>query len=243
MILPNVRRQLTRNDAQFAARIIARESGEALAAIEARLADEGIDAVLDDPCLEAGLLERQLGALASFPLFAYVVVRRALQRHGILDRALVDYVASVLVHFGIGNRATRIGDGDDQIYETLAALLDDVDDPDGRRSFLVRTHLGNYALWLSGLFPDHIEHRRWRRGGPDLGYYEALGQRGFELAARHRLAEQYGMAPLYGQAAERFAALRVALNAISDRLLFANVHTPEKLMRQVHDESRWRNGA
>jgi hypothetical protein len=27
---------------------------------------------------------------------------------------------------------------------------------------------------------------------------------------------------------------------VSDALLFPNVHTPERLMRQVRDEARWR---
>jgi hypothetical protein len=177
---------------------------------------------------------------ASFTLFAYVVVRHALRRLGEEDRGLADYVASILIHFGVRDRATRIGDADDEAYETLAELSEDLDDPDARRSFLVRAHVGNYALWLSGLFPDFIESRRWRRGGPDLGYYEELGRRGFRLAADHRLAAEHGLAPLFATAAERFGRLRVALNGVSDALLFPNHHSPDRLMRQVRDEMRWR---
>ena len=40
--------------------------------------------------------------------------------------------------------------------------------------------------------------------------------------------------------AARFGLLRVALNSLSDRLLFPNVHTPERLMRQVEDEAKWK---
>jgi hypothetical protein len=115
-----------------------------------------------------------------------------------------------------------------------------VDDSDGRRSFLVRTHLGNYSLWLSGIFPDYIEHRRWRRGGPDLEYYEEMGRRGFQLAADHRLAGEHGLSGLYATAAARFGVLRSALNAVSDSLFFPAVNSPERLMRQVRDESRWK---
>src|SRR5690606_10578610 len=97
---------------------------------------------------------------------------------------------------------------------------------------------GNYALWLSGLFPDHIEHRRWRRGGPDMDYYETMGRRGFELAADHRLAAEQGLGPLYATVAERFPVLRHALNDVSDRLLFPHRHTPERLMRQVRSGMR-----
>jgi hypothetical protein len=240
MILADVRRHLTRRDAQLAVRLIACDSGTELERLEARLADEGIDALLDDPRLASALLEQRRGALASLPLFMYVMVRHALRRVGEEDRLLADYVTSVLLHFALCGRAERIADADDEVYTTLFELYEDVNDPDARRSFFVRTHLGNYALWLSGLFPDRIEHVRWRRGGPDLQYYEELGRRGFQLAADHRLAEQHGLATLFATAAERFGLLRMALNGVSDSLLFPAINTPERLMRQVQDEARWR---
>jgi len=199
-----------------------------------------LDAVLDDARLPAALLRHPRGAHASFALFAYVMVRQALRNAGENDRGLADYVSAIVIHFGFRDRAHRVDESDDEIYGALVELCRDVDGPDTRRNFLVRTHLGNYALWLSGLFPDHIEQRRWRRGGPDLGYYEEMGRRGFQLAADHRLADEHGLSTLYATAAERFGILRSALNNVSDALFFPNVQTPERLMRQVRDEARWR---
>lgn len=242
MILGNVRASLTRDDAELALRLIGRSSRAALEEAEDALREHGVDALLDDPRLLAALVDgpSRLGMRASWPLFCYVIVRQALQRAGEGDRALADYVAAIVLHFGARSRATRIDEHDDQEYDTLAALLDDVNDDDVRRSFLVRQHLGNYALWLSGLFPDRIEQRRWRRGGPDLEYYEELGRRGFQLAADHRLAHEHGLDVLFREAAARFAVIRVALNQMSDSVFFPTLHTPERLMRQVKDEGRWR---
>ena len=240
MINATVRHRLTRDDAQLVARLIARDSAMPLEEIERKLADEGIDAVLDDPLLPAAMLRSGQGMWTSLPLFSYVMVRHALRRLGEEDRRLADYVAAVLMHFGMRDNAHRVSAADDQVYDSLAALLADVDDPDGRRSFLVRTHLGNYALWLSGLFPDYIEHRKWRRGGPDMEYYEEMGRKGFQLAAGHRLADEHGIATLFATAADRFGLLRAALNDVSDSLLFPNHYSPERLMRQVTSEARWR---
>ena len=240
MIMATVRHQLTRDDAQLVARLISRDSGTPLEEIERALADQGIDTVLDDPRLPAALMREGQGTCASLPLFSYVMVRHALRRLGEEDRRLADYVAAVMMHFGMRDNAFRVSAADDQVYDSLAALVADVDDPDVRRSFLVRTHLGNYALWLSGLFPDYIEHRKWRRGGPDLGYYEEMGRRGYQLAADHRLADDHGMSTLFATAAERFGLLRAALNDVSDSLLFPNRYSPERLMRQVMSEARWR---
>lgn len=240
MILANTRQRLTRNDAQLAMRILARETSMDLSGLESRLADEGIDAILDDPRLPSALMRTAAGAHTSLPLFTYVMVRHAMRRLGEGDRGLADYVAAIVVHFAARDHVYRVADSDDQLYDALVDLYQDVNDPDARRSFLVRTHLGNYALWLSGIFPDHVEQRRWNRGGPQLEYYEEMGRRGFQLAAEHRLAEEHGLAELYAAAADRFGLLRLALNSLSDWLFFPNVHTPERLMRQVSDETRWK---
>lgn len=240
MILANARHQLSRQDAQLAVRLLARDSADELESTQHRLVDEGLDAILDDPRLPGALLTSRFGAYASLPLFIYVMVRHTLLNAGERDRGISDYLAAILLAFGARGRSERISEADDELYDTLGRLLDDVNDRDPRRAFLVRAHLGNRALWIAGLFPDHVEQRKWRRGGPDLSYFEELGRRGFELAAEHRLAEQYGMAETYAAIAARFGLLRVSLNSISDRLLFPNVHTPERLMRQVEDEARWK---
>src|SRR2546425_461804 len=101
------------------------------------------------------------------------------------------------------------------------------------RTLLLRVHLGNYSLWLAGLFPDYIAARRSRKGGPDLPYYDELGRQGFRLAAQHRLAEHLGVATIYRSAAERFPTLRVAFNRLSDRVFFPNVSTPDKILRNL----------
>ncbi len=240
MILANTRQGFTRTDAQLALHLVGHETAAAADEAEERLRDEGLDALLDDPRLLRGMLRTPAGAHASYPLFCYVLVRHALKGQGIDDRMLADYVAAVLVHFGRGTRAERISPTDDETYDTLAQLLADAEGPDPRRTFLVRAHLGNYALWLAGLFPDRVTFRRERRGGPDLDYYDELGQRGFALAADHRLANEHGLSGLFAAAARRYLGLRVALNTVSDTVFFPNRHSPDRLLRQVRDDARWR---
>lgn len=240
MILANVRASLDRDDAQLALCLISRGSRQDFDAAEAALREKGIDAVLDDPRLLASILELPLGVRTSPALFCYVVVRNALRSVGEQDRVLADYVASIVLHFGCRDRATRISPVDDEQYDTLAALLESLDDADRCRNFLVRAHLGNYALWLSGLFPDMIERRRCQRGGPAIEYYEDLGRRGFQLAADHRLAQENGLASLFHEASERFGLLRMALNRVSDAHLFPHNNSPDRLLRQVRNEFHWK---
>lgn len=240
MIQADLRHSLTRDDAQLALHLVARDSARDLDAAEEALRHDGIDALLDDARLLQALTADPRAALSSLPMFVYVVVRHSLRDLGESERAVADYVASVVVHFADHDRAWRIAMHDDETYETLSALLADAERADAKRSFLVRQHLANHALWLSGLFPDHVSMRKWRRGGPDLSYYDEMGRRGFLLAAEHRMADSTGLRPVFARAAGEFPLIRQALNRVSDRLLFPGLHSPERLMRQVSDEARWR---
>lgn len=240
MIQADLRHTLTRDDAQLALHLIARDSARDFEAAEEQLRHDGIDVLLDDRRLHDALTADSRAARASLPMFVYVVVRHSLRDLGEPERAVADYVASVVVHFADHERAWRVAVHDDATYDSLTALLADAEHGDPKRTFLVRQHLANYALWLSGLFPDHVTLRKWRRGGPDLSFYDEMGRQGFRLAAEHGLAGSTGLRPVFARAAGEFPLIRQALNRVSDRLLFPGQHSPERLMRQVSDEGRWR---
>jgi hypothetical protein len=209
MILANLRPRIGASDLDLVIRVLADGDGAARRRIEQEIATEGVDWLLD----REGLPERlrshpELGS-PSAHLFMYVTVRHALLAADIDDATLSDYLGALIV--------------------------DDLSVESGRRGFLLSVHLGNFSLWLAGIFPDHVTARNERRGAPGIGYYDELGARGFSLAAEHRLAHQLEMSGTYRSVADSFRRIRVALNHISDRLLFPSVHTPSRLLRQVAD--------
>lgn len=197
--------------------------------------EEGPDRLLDDPGLLAALIAVRSLVVPSPPLFAYVAVRHTLLAAHVDDRDLADYLAVLLLEFGDHDRHARVRRTDDESYHYLVDIVADLagHDEAGERAFLLQAHLGNYSLWLAGLFPDYVAARRTRGGGPDLPYYDELGRHGYDLASRHRLAEQFGVATIFHAAAERFPTLRVAFNRLSDRVFFPNVTTPEKILRSM----------
>lgn len=231
MILANVRSRLRAADLELAVRALGHRHPEHRARYEERLAADGPDAVLDEPDLVAALRELRSLAEPSAPLFVYVAVRHTLRTGGLDDREVADYLAALVLEFGDHDRHARIGRHDDQSYHYLVDLVADLATDEGERGFLLRVHLGNYSLWLAGLFPDRIAARRARAGGPDLPYYDELGRQGYDLAARHPLADRFGTAALYRSVADRFPALRQALNHLSDRVFFPDVVTPDKILR------------
>jgi hypothetical protein len=233
MIRANTRGRLTGTDRQLVVLLLSRGSADRRARYERQLAAEGPDPLLDAPELLERLLAVRTVLVPSEALFFYVLVRHALRRGGVDDRDLADYLAALLLDFGRRDRAWRIDWNDDERHHYLVDLLADLDASDGERRFRVTVHLGNYALWLAGLFPDYIAARRLRKGGPDVTYYDALGRRGFGLASDHALADHYGLAPVLRAAAERFPSLRSVLNGVSDRVLFPSFRSPGRALREL----------
>ena len=213
--------------------LLSRGSARRRAYLERRLAAEGPDPLLDSPDLLERLLTVRTMLVPSPALFFYVAMRHALTKAGIDDRELADYLSAMLLDFGQRDRAWRIDWNDDQQHRYLVDILADLEASGGERRFRVMVHLGNYALWLAGLFPDYIAARHVRKAGPDVTYYDALGRRGFGMASDHALAGEYGLGAVLRTAAERFPSLRSALNGMSDRLLFPTASTPDRIFREL----------
>jgi hypothetical protein len=236
MILANVRERFTATDVELVTELLARGDAAHKAELGRVAHERGLDALLDAPDLPKLLCEAPQLEQPSPALFVYVVVRHALRGVGIESERLSDYLGALVLEFGLHDRAYRISRFDDEVYRYLTDIVAHAASASGRRRFLLRAHLGNLSLWLAGLYPDHITAREERRGGPGMRYYEELGARGFQLASDHRLARQLDMVDIYGAAATSFRRIRIALNRLSDRMLFPRVSTPGRLMRQVADE-------
>lgn len=239
MIVPNIYTAFDRANAAYLVWLLARGDEAARAAEEERLQQGGIDAILDDPRTLNALLARRELSSAPAGLVFYILVRHALLEDGINDRRLADYLAALLLAFGREGRAYRVLEDDGFEFRYLVDIVAEGDRTEGRRAFLLRAHLGEFALWLSGVFPDYITHRVHRRGAPGLEYYEHLGARGYRLAAGSSEAEVHGLAELYRDCADAFPTLRIALNRVSDRHLFpATGDRIDRLLRQVTDRFR-----
>jgi hypothetical protein len=236
VILPNVRASFGRFEAGVVVRLLAGGDEAAAARVADRLRDEGLDSLLDDPRTLNAVLTAEHSAPSG--LVFYLLVRHALLESGLDDRVLADYISAILVEFGREDRAYRADASEPGRFLYLVDLVAAMDSPDGRRQFLLRAHLGNYALWLTGIFPDYVTARVHRKGAPGIGYFEEMGATGFRLAAETVIAADHGLDRLLLLAAETFPELRVALHRMSDRYLFPSSRgAVDRLLRQISDSS------
>jgi hypothetical protein len=87
-------------------------------------------------------------------------------------------------------------------------------------AFLLQTQVGDIALYLAGLFPDWIYYREtYGRRPIGLAYYEKMGSAYWRAAARTAAAEKYDLGDVLEFMAQRFPALRQALNDLVDEHL------------------------
>lgn len=233
MILPTIRASFSRRDVLHLVRLLGHGDEDIVAGAEQRLDEEGPDALLDDPrVLNALLTDPEASAPTN--LVFYVLVRHALLEVGLEDRGTADYVASLLVAFGRQGRAYRVSDATTDEYHYLVDMVARLATADRREAFLLRSHLGNFSLWLSGLFPDYLESRSRRKGAPSIRYYERMGTTGYHLAARSPEAASLGLDGILSGVADHFSGVRSALNLVSDRYVCPRGGDPVgRLLREV----------
>lgn len=233
MIMPVIRSSFGRSDALHLVELLGRHDADLRDAARERLEDGGIDGLLDDPRVLNALLTH--GDVKSRPeLVFYVLVRQSMLERGVDDPVAADYVASLLVQFGRSRRAYRISEEGEEEYGYLVDLFAQLRTASGREAFLLRAHIGNFALWLSGLFPDFLEARERRRGAPPISYYEHMGSTGYHLASESPEAAALGVKDALGSVARHFSGVRSALNRVSDQYMWRGSGNPVgRLLREV----------
>jgi len=153
-------------------------------------------------------------------LYFYVLMRHGLKRSGIDNRAVSDYIATLLAEFVIRERLYRVSITHDEIYHYVVDLLGSLDGADPRNKFLIRTHIGNYSLFLLGIFLEYIRsNHEYGRSIPGINYYEEMGSTSYIVAAENRFAEQLELVEVLTLMGENFHIIRKSLNYISENYL------------------------
>jgi len=219
MIRANCRARFTAADFDFIVRTLARSQTDQVSLVDLLSDVETRDSVLDHPRLVDAILNHCGHLRISSQFYFYVLARHVLQQGGIGDRKLCDYVASLLETFSRASQlqiSESIGERVGQyIHDILIALTRATPE----QVFLLRAHIGNYSLFISGIFHPAVAGQRSMRGGPDLEFYEQVGRTNYQLVASHATARRCELDDVFEGLAGQFRDVRLALNQLSDRLL------------------------
>jgi len=163
---------------------------------------------------------RELLGISPFLLFSVLLRRCVDTARTPTDRAVINYLANLLSLFVRTDRVYR-PDEEEASYEYLADLAAQAAQANERRRFILHAHIGNYALYLTGVFADWLEYRhRYRRRPLDARYYTDMGRSGYRDAAASRLARAYDLEDVFLRLALTFDHYRERLNVLARDYLF-----------------------
>ena len=139
------------------------------------------------------------------------VVRQSFWQLGIYDATIAGYVADVLADFARSDQLYRFrnrrGRKVDSVVEMLARQSDNTPDESGvlrERSF--RKYAGDYALFMSGMFRQHVE------GIGSLEYYIQEGSRSYWTVSELDLSLYRTGYMLYQELSKKFEYYSGALD-------------------------------
>ena len=131
------------------------------------------------------------------------------------DEGTIEYLADMLTRFvrveslhPKGTAVPRLETVVDLMLEAQQVWGDTTWAPE--REVTVRRHIGDYTLFMTGIFRERVEHVA------STGYYIAQGKRAYHFVSEHDRASvrptSMGGGPLYRRLAERFEAYAGALD-------------------------------
>lgn len=224
MIRANCRDRFTAGDFEFIVRTLARSPGESVT-LSGLLTDlETRDSILDHRLLVEAVLHQPAQLAISPQLYFYILIRHVLKDAGIPERAIADYVASMLETFSHTARLASPADPAGQPTRYVSDLLLALQTANSLQTFLIRAHVGNYSLFLAGIFPENVQHRRTARGAPDLQFYEEIGRQNFKAVVDHKVARSCELSRIFAGLADGFTEIRRALNRVADSMLSLEEH-------------------
>ena len=218
MIRANCRSRFTGADFDFVVRTLARSPTESVSLVDLLSDDQTRDAVLDNPRLVDAILSNPAHLRISSQFYFYVLARHVLQQAGIGDRKISDYVGSLLETFSRTSVLRGPHVSGESVNQYISDMLIALQRVTAEQAFLLRAHVGNYSLFVSGIFHENT-HRRSLRGGPDVRFYEQVGRSNYQLVSSHATAKRCELDDVFEELADRFHDVRVALNRLSEQLL------------------------
>jgi hypothetical protein len=158
--------------------------------------------------------------ISPFLLFS-VLIRRSLVDNRIIgDKKVVNYIANLLSLFVYKDRAYRVARGDQYTHSYITDMMQEAQSVDSQRQFLIYSHIGNYSLFLTGIFPQYIEYRhRYKRRPVNMQFYVDFGRTYYELAAAHTLAREYDLDEVFRRLSMMFEVYKKSLNYLSREYL------------------------
>src|SRR5208282_6131258 len=157
-------------------------------------------------------------------LFQDLVGRHYAEEIGIRDPQIVAYVSHLLAEFCEVDQLFKVHDASNRPLADVGEMLIEADPvygpaPSFDRERQVRKHIGDYTLFLSGMFPESINHYRLRRQRLEnfIDFIKA-GKESYYIVSKFDQFEYANLAPLFAKLAREFESCVYGLNLVKGDL-------------------------
>lgn len=143
-------------------------------------------------------------------------------RHGIVDRDLAGYVGDMLTEFTATDKLYSVRDSGGRPLKAIQEMIEASDPVFGSAASFdeereVRRHIGDYALFATGMYPESTQ--LWRHSG-ESGFLETVraGKESYYIVSKFDLFEYRDEASLFARLAEQFERCMSGLARVREEL-------------------------
>ena len=155
-------------------------------------------------------------------LFHQTVADCYAQHLGVHDREVTSYVADLLTEFCVTENLYCLHDAEGKPVKEVAQMLAASDPVHGTAPSFdaerkVRKHIGDYALFSTGMYPEAVQHARF---DGDTGYFDMVrtGKESYYIVSQFNLFEYQAEAPFFARLAEGFESYIYGLTKVRGEL-------------------------
>lgn len=157
-------------------------------------------------------------------LFEDLVGRHYAHEIGIRDPQIVAYVSHLLAEFCEADQLYKICNASNRRLDDVGEMLLESDPvygaaPSFDRERQVRKHIGDYALFFAGMFPESINHFRLRRNRLEnfIAWIKA-GKESYYIVSKFEHFEYAKVAPMFASLSRNFEECVYGLNMVKNDL-------------------------
>jgi len=157
------------------------------------------------------------------PFFQQMVRNSYVGKLGINDVSITQYVARLLCEFSESEKLYKVKDENGKSIQALEDLVRAADPVHGTAASFdaeraVRKHIGDYALFVSGMYPESMDPWRRRFGQQSFDELVMVGKQSYYIVSQFDLEEYAAEAPMFGKLSEWFDRCIYGLQLVRDEL-------------------------
>src|SRR5436190_14308750 len=151
-------------------------------------------------------------------MFAGLAEHAFFSRLGVADPPLIDYLSALLSRFVHVDAVFRLRSAEGRpLTELVEMVLDAGQLPGGKTRREYYRHIGDFALFWTGLYPEALDRQRRRACKDAVVSYTAQGKRGYLITSRLEEQEHHDAeADLFRRLSEQFELCAVGLRKVRE---------------------------